>query len=130
MWNREACDVEVADRKATAGLKGLERRLVFAPVDVGRGAVRQIDRNRTLAGLRQSGQTANVIVMLVCYQNGVERSDILPNGKQAFRDLAAAEARVNQNAGTAGGNERRITGAAARENANLDDEILPIALFG
>ena len=130
MWNREACDVEIADRKAAASLEGFERRLVFAPVDVRRGAVRQIDRNRTLAGLRQSGQTANVIVMLVRNQNGVERSDILPDSKQAFRDLAAAEAGIHQNAGAAGGNERRVTGAAARENANLDDEILPIALFG
>ena len=44
--------------------------------------------------------------------------DVFANGGQAFGDLAAAEAGIDQHARTVRGNKRRITGAAARENAD------------
>jgi hypothetical protein len=131
MRNGEARNVEISDREAAPGLKGFERRLVFAPLDIGRGAVREIYGNRTAAGFRQGRQTADVIVMLVRDENGVERGDIFPDGGEALRDLAAAEAGIDKNARAIRRDKRRVTGAAAGENANLDDDDpVLISLFG
>jgi hypothetical protein len=62
-----------------------------------------------------------MIVVLVSDQDGIERVDVFTDSGQAFGNLAAAEAGIDQDAGAVCGNERGITGAAARENANLDD---------
>ena len=62
-----------------------------------------------------------MIVVLMGDQDGIERIDVFADGGQAFGNLAAAEAGIDQDAGTIRGNERRITGAAAGENANFDD---------
>ena len=62
-----------------------------------------------------------MIVVLVGDQDGIEHIDVFADGGQAFGNLAAAEAGIDQDAGAAGGNERRITGAAACENTNLND---------
>jgi hypothetical protein len=52
-------------------------------------------------------------------QHGVERAKILSDGGQAFDNLAAAEAGVDQDAGTAGSDKGGIPGAAGSENADL-----------
>jgi len=62
-----------------------------------------------------------MIVVLVGDQDGIESIDVFADGGQAFGNLAAAEAGIDQDAGAVCGNERRITSAAARENANFDD---------
>ncbi len=62
-----------------------------------------------------------MIVVLVGDQHGIERVDVFADSGQALGNLAAAEAGIDQDAGAVCGNERGITGAAARENANLDD---------
>ena len=72
-----------------------------------------------------------MIVVLVGDQDAIERIDVFANGSQAFGNLAAAEAGIDQDAGAVCSNERRITGAAAGENANLDDAVILLnVLFG
>jgi hypothetical protein len=62
--------------------------------------------------------------MFVRDQNRVKAGDIFSNRRQPFRDLAAAQARIDQDTRPLGGDERRIPGAAACEYANLYDENL------
>jgi hypothetical protein len=62
-----------------------------------------------------------MVVVLVGDQDGIERIDVFADGSQAFGNLAAAEAGIDQDAGAIRGNKRRITGAAAGENTNLDN---------
>jgi hypothetical protein len=72
-----------------------------------------------------------MIVMLVRNENGIERGDIFPDSGEALRNLAAAEACIDKNASAIGRDKRRVTGAAAGENANLDDDDpVLISLFG
>jgi hypothetical protein len=76
MRNGETGNIEIAYREATARLKSLERRLGFAPYDVGRGAIGEINRNRPPTVFRQGRQTADMIVMLVSNQDRIERGDV------------------------------------------------------
>ena len=62
-----------------------------------------------------------MIVVLMGDQDGIERIDVFADGGKAFGNLAAAKAGIYQDAGAVCSNERRITGAAACENANFDD---------
>jgi hypothetical protein len=72
-----------------------------------------------------------MIVMLVRNENGIERGDIFPDSGEALRNLAAAEACIDKNASAISRDKRRVTGAAAGENANLDDDDpVLISLFG
>ena len=70
---------------------------------------------------RQSSETTDMIVVLMGNQDRIERVNVFADGGQAFGNLAAAEASIDQDAGAVCGNERRITGAAACENTNLND---------
>ncbi len=60
--------------------------------------------------------------MLVCDKNRVERSNVLANSGQALGQFPPADARIDEQPGTPGGNENRVAGATAGENADLYDK--------
>jgi hypothetical protein len=119
--NGEARYIEIADCKAATGLKSFQRRLRITPYDVGRSAMREVNRDGMTTMFCQSRQAADMIVVLVGNQDGIKRVDIFADGSQALGNFAAAEAGIDQDASAIRSNESRITGAAARENANLND---------
>jgi hypothetical protein len=71
-----------------------------------------------------------MIVVLVGDQDGVEGGDVFADGGQTFGDFAAAETGIDQDTGMVRGDEGRVTGAAAGENADFDDTVIPNVLFG
>src|SRR5207247_480659 len=78
------------------------------------------DRSVVLA--RRAYQTTNVIGMLVRHQNRVELIEIFPYRGQPRSQLAPAQSRINQQTRTPSGQKRRVAGAAARQNADLNDK--------
>jgi hypothetical protein len=84
--------------------------------------VGEIDGNGASGGLGQRGEAAGMVVVLVGNKNGIERANVFPDSSEAFGGLTAAQARVDENAGAAGGDEGRVAGAAASEDANFDDK--------
>jgi hypothetical protein len=60
--------------------------------------------------------------MLVGNQNGVKRSDVFVDGGETLGRFAAAEPGIDEDTRPSGGNEGRVAGAAASEDANLDDK--------
>jgi hypothetical protein len=125
MRNGEAGYVEIANGEAAAGLEGLPDGRVFAPVDIGCGAARQIDGNEALAGARGGTQADGMVAMFVCDQDGVKRRDVFPDGRQALVGFAAAQPGIDEYARPVGRDERRVTGTAARKNTNFDDAVAP-----
>jgi hypothetical protein len=63
-----------------------------------------------------------VISVLVRDKNRVERADVLANILQPFADLLPAQPRVDQDARMPVPDERGVSGTAAGENADPDDE--------
>jgi hypothetical protein len=59
--------------------------------------------------------------MFVRDQDGVQSGQILTDSGQAFRDFAAAQAGIDENARAIRGYQNRVAGTAAREDADLDD---------
>jgi hypothetical protein len=60
--------------------------------------------------------------MLVGNQNGIECGDVFADSGQALGRLAAAQASIDEDTRPPGRNEGRVPGAAASEDANLDDK--------
>ncbi len=61
--------------------------------------------------------------------DGVEILGLLADGRETPREIAHAQARVDQNAGLRGRQERRVPPAAARQYAKPDDNNSPLLCF-
>ena len=72
-----------------------------------------------------------MIMMLVGDKNGIDCSDVFADCGEAFSCFAAAQPGIDEDACTIRRNKSRVAGAAAGENADLDD-VFPflIGLFG
>jgi len=114
----EAIDVDIANREPGTGLKAIERRLEFFPIDRLRGEPR--DEDRLAALFREREQARHVIGMFVRDQDAVEVFFAFADGIEAGDEFFAAEAGIDEDTRAFGGNERGVAGTAARENADLD----------
>ena len=54
-------------------------------------------------------------------ENGIERANVFVNGSQALADLAAAQTGIDEKTSPVRRDERRVTGATRREDADLND---------
>ncbi len=115
----EGGDGDVADGEGLAGLEGFELRGEVAPGDAGRGEAGQVDGDAEEAG--EGDEAADVVGVFVGDEDGVEGGGVFADGGEAVEDFAAAEARVNEQAGAAGGEKGRVAGTAACKYAELDD---------
>lgn len=120
MRDREAIHFDIADRKRRAGLEAFERGLKLLPIDGRRGEPRDVDR--LVAFLRQRDQSRDVVRMLVRDQDAVEVVLALADRAEPRADLFPAQPGVDEEARAFSGNEGGIAGAAAGQNADLDDE--------
>ena len=68
-----------------------------------------------------------MIAVFVSQQNGVDRREILTYRRESLPEFPAAEARINQEPGSARRDEGRIPSTAARKNADLDDEVFRLS---
>jgi hypothetical protein len=122
----EGGDGDVADGEGLAGLEGFQFGGEVAPGDARRGEAGQIDRDAKEAG--EGDEAADVVRVFVGYEDGVEGGGVFPDGGEAVEDFAAAEPGVDEQAGAAGGEKRRVTGTAACKYAELDDAEPPGSL--
>lgn len=100
-------------------LEGFQLRGEVAPGDAGRGEAGQVDGDAEEAG--EGDEAADVVGVFVGDEDGVEGGGVFADGGEAVEDFAAAEARVNEQAGAAGGEKGRVAGTAACKYAELDD---------
>jgi hypothetical protein len=121
VWNSEAGYVKIADCEAAACLKDFDGRHALAPIDKLRSTTCQIHRELPFGSFHERGETAGVIAMFMRDQNGVQTSHIFADGRQTLGDFAAAQAGIDQNPCTIGGDEGRVSGAGGGENADLED---------
>jgi hypothetical protein len=54
-------------------------------------------------------------------QHGIEFRDVLADSGQTLCDFAAADAGIDQDAGTGGSQEGRVAGTAGGQDANLEN---------
>ena len=107
---------------AGAGLEGFEpRRRRLAPIDRRRGQSRHVDGGAHGLVARQDRQAGDVIGMLVRNQDGVDIVERFADRRQALAQFPHAQARVDQDARIFGGQERGVSGTAAGQHAELDD---------
>jgi len=62
-----------------------------------------------------------MVGVFVTDENGIEILRFLADGRQALEGGLAVQAGVDEDAGASGGDKGRISRAARRQNADLDD---------
>ena len=130
MRDRKAGHIEVADRKAAARLKRMERRGILPPIDVLRTAIRQVNGNTGFGRFRDRDQSTDVIGVLMSNQDGIEVFEILANRCQPAAKFTAAQTGIDQYTGTVRRDEGGVAGAAARQDADFKNERLPPLRLG
>ena len=125
--DRETGNIEIPDGKRPARSEYFHGRSVAFPIDGLRGAVRHINRNPPASFSRQGSETADMIAMLVRHQNRVQIVNAFADGREALRDFAPAQARVDQDPGSLACDEGRVPRTAARQYADFYDGILRLA---
>ncbi len=113
----EAVDVDIADAKAGAGLEEFEDGLEFTPGDGGGGEAAAIDGDAKF--LRDGGEAADVVGMLVGNNDGRERFGGDVDGGEALEGFFAAQAGVDEDAGAFGSDQSRIAITGGCEDGNL-----------
>ena len=114
---------DIADPERGAGLKRLEPRDTFSPIDGGSRESRGIDRNAVL--LREQAHATHVIGMFVRDHDGVEAFGRFADLGQPARQFAQAEPGIDQDARAVGRQPRGVAGTSARQNAESNDATLP-----
>jgi hypothetical protein len=64
--------------------------------------------------------------MLMRDDHRIDAIRLFPDGRKAFRKFPKAEADVDQHTRFFGGDERAVSGTAARKHAELDDSRVPL----
>jgi hypothetical protein len=100
MWDRKAGHVDIADRKAGAGLKHFKRRSAIAPSDRRRGQARNVNRSLpAVAFFGEYWKAADVIRMLMSDQDRIQAFDFEPETSEARGGFLPAQSCVDENAG-------------------------------
>ena len=120
--NREAVNFDVPDPQRRPGLEQLKLGGVAEPFDRGRGKPCHVNRDVQLSG--DARESAYVIGMLMGDEDCVEPQRILADGEQPFASVAITQPRVDEQARTVGGDERRVSRTTAGEGADPYDTCL------
>jgi hypothetical protein len=123
MRDGEGLDFDVADGETLSGAEKLEGwGVLVLPQDGPAGQRSYVHRDGAGAFLvesrGQSGQTADVIGVLVGDQDGVEVRRGFPDGLEPLGQLTAAETSVYQDAGAPGSDQRGVAPAAAAQHCD------------
>lgn len=113
MRDGETRDIEIAYRESTSGLKSFQLWKRFAPIEIPCRSVCYVDRELAIGSLGEGGQTGRMIAVFMRDEDRVKPVKVLVDIRQALRDLAAAQARVNEYARPFRRNKCRVTRAAA-----------------
>ncbi len=121
--NREAVDVDIADGERRPGLKAIQLGRELAPRNRRRRQPGDVDGNVQMP--RQRNQTADMIGMLVRYQDRIQVFGLLADRGQPGQYVALAQARIDEDARPLSPDERCIPRTAAGQHTNLEDSSPP-----